>query len=108
MNPLRAVAYARRNRARFVEDLKQFVRFPTVSNQPEHARDLRRCASWLAAHLRRVGLEDVRVVPTRRHPIVYATWKHALHRPTLVIYGHYDVQPPEPLSEWRTPPFPPV
>ena len=108
MNPLRAVAYARRNRPRFVEELKQFVRFPTVSNQPKHARDLRRCASWLAAHLQRIGLESVRVIRTRRHPIVYASWQHAQHRPTLLIYGHYDVQPPEPLSEWSTPPFRPV
>jgi acetylornithine deacetylase/succinyl-diaminopimelate desuccinylase-like protein len=108
MNPLHAVAYARRNRPRFVEELKQFVRFPSVSNQPKHARDLRRCASWLASHLRRVGLENVRVIPTRLHPIVYASWRHAKHRPTLLIYGHYDVQPAEPLDEWRTPPFEPV
>jgi acetylornithine deacetylase/succinyl-diaminopimelate desuccinylase-like protein len=108
MKPLRAVAYARRNRPRFVAELKEFVRFPSVSNQPKHARDLRRCAAWLAAHLHRVGLENVQVVPTNRHPIVYATWLHAPGRPTLLIYGHYDVQPPEPLSEWRTPPFDPA
>lgn len=108
MNPLRAVAYARRNRPRFVAELKEFVRFPSVSNQPKHARDLRRCAAWLAAHLLRVGLENVQVVPTHRHPIIYATWLHAPERPTLLIYGHYDVQPPEPVSEWRTPPFDPV
>jgi acetylornithine deacetylase/succinyl-diaminopimelate desuccinylase-like protein len=58
--------------------------------------------------LRRIGLERVRIVPTSRHPIVYATWQHARARPTVLIYGHYDVQPPEPLSEWHTPPFEPV
>jgi acetylornithine deacetylase/succinyl-diaminopimelate desuccinylase-like protein len=91
-----------------VAELKEFVRFPSVSNQPQHARDLRRCASWLAGHLRRIGLQNVRIIPTRGYPIVYASWQHARGRPTLLIYGHYDVQPPEPLSEWRTPPFEPV
>jgi acetylornithine deacetylase/succinyl-diaminopimelate desuccinylase-like protein len=108
MKPLRALAYARRHRSRFVAELKEFVRFPSVSNQPRHAPDIQRCASWLAAHLRRIGLEHVRIVPTSRHPIVYATWQHARGRPTVLVYGHYDVQPAEPLREWRTPPFEPV
>lgn len=108
MKPLRALAYAQRHRPRFLTELKEFVRFPSVSNQPQHAGDLRKCASWLAAHLRRIGLEHVRIVPTSRHPIVYASWQHARGRPTILIYGHYDVQPPEPLEEWRTPPFEPV
>ena len=108
MGPRRAIEYARSHRQRFVSELKDFVRFPSVSNQPRHAGDVRRCASWLASHLRRVGLEHVRIVSTSRHPIVYAAWQHAQGRPTLLIYGHYDVQPPEPLSEWRTPPFEPV
>jgi acetylornithine deacetylase/succinyl-diaminopimelate desuccinylase-like protein len=104
----RALAYARRHRPRFITELKEFVRFPSVSNQPQHARDVRKCASWLAAHLRRIGLEHVLIVPTRRHPIVYATWQHTRGCPTLLIYGHYDVQPAEPLEQWRTPPFEPV
>jgi acetylornithine deacetylase/succinyl-diaminopimelate desuccinylase-like protein len=108
MKPLRALAYARRNRLRFVAELKEFVRFPSVSNQPQHARDVRLCASWLAAHLRRIGLEHVQVVPTSPHPIVYAAWQHAHGRPTILVYGHYDVQPPEPLEQWRFPPFKPV
>jgi acetylornithine deacetylase/succinyl-diaminopimelate desuccinylase-like protein len=104
----RALAYARRHRSRFVSELKEFVRFPSVSNQAQHAGDLRKCASWLAAHLRRIGLEQVRIVPTHRHPIVYAVWNHARGRPTLLLYGHYDVQPAEPVEQWRTPPFEPV
>jgi len=108
MKPLRALAYARRHRPRFVTELKEFVRFPSVSNQPKHAGDLRRCASWLAAHLRHIGLEHVRIVPTGHHPIVYGAWQRARGCPTLLVYGHYDVQPPEPLEEWRTPPFEPV
>src|ERR1700733_14254841 len=101
-------ASSRRHRSRFVAELKQFVRFPSVSNQPQRAGDLRKCASWLAAHLRRIGLEQVRIVPTDRHPVVYAAWHHARGRPTLLLYGHYDVQPAEPLEQWRTPPFDPV
>jgi len=108
MKPLRALAYARRHRPRFVAELKEFVRFPSVSNQPRHARDVRRCASWLAAHLQRIGLDQVRIVPTSRHPIVYAAWQRVRERPTILVYGHYDVQPAEPLQEWRTPPFEPV
>ncbi len=110
MKPIRggALTYARFHRRKFIAELKEFVRFPSVSNQPQHARDVRRCASWLASHLRRIGLEHVRVISTNRHPIVYATWQHARGRPTLLIYGHYDVQPAEPLSEWLTPPFEPV
>jgi acetylornithine deacetylase/succinyl-diaminopimelate desuccinylase-like protein len=103
----RAAAYARANRARFVEELKEFVRFPSVSAQPRHAGDVRRCATWLAALLRRIGLEGVRIVPTARHPIVYGEWLHAPGRPTVIVYGHYDVQPADP-SAWRTPPFEPV
>jgi acetylornithine deacetylase/succinyl-diaminopimelate desuccinylase-like protein len=108
MKPLRAVSYARRHRPRFVAELKDFVRFPSVSNQPQHARDLRKCAAWLATHLRSIGMEQVRILLTRRHPIVYAAWQHARGRPTILIYGHYDVQPPEPLHHWRTPPFDPI
>jgi acetylornithine deacetylase/succinyl-diaminopimelate desuccinylase-like protein len=95
------------HRERWLEELKQFIRFPTVSAQPAHADDLKKCASWLADHLRRIGLRNVQVFPTKRHPLVYADWKGAAD-PTVLIYGHYDVQPVEPLSEWRNPPFEPV
>lgn len=108
MNPGRAIAYAASRRKRFLAELCAFVRIPSVSIQPRHARDVRRCAEWLAQHLRAIGLEHVRVVPARRHPIVYARWHHAKRRPTLLIYGHYDVQPVEPEEAWRTPPFQPV
>ena len=100
--------YARNNRQRFLTELREFVRIPSVSAQPQHAPDVRRCAEWLASHLRRTGLEHVRVIETPRHPIVYANWLHAPGRPTVLVYGHYDVQPPDPLAEWRTPPFEPT
>jgi acetylornithine deacetylase/succinyl-diaminopimelate desuccinylase-like protein len=103
-----AIAHARSARARFVEDLAAFVRFPSVSAQPRHAEDMRRCAAWLADHLRSIGMEHVRVVATRRHPVVAADWLHATGTPTVLVYGHYDVQPAEPFDEWRSPPFEPA
>lgn len=103
----RPFAYAQTHRERFVAELQNFVRFPSVSAQPQHSEDIRRCADWLAHQLRRAGLECVAVVPTPRHPLVYAEWRHAPGGPTLLIYGHYDVQPPEPLSTWHSPPFMP-
>ena len=103
-----ALAYAKAHRRRFLGELKEFVAFPTVSAQPRYAGDLRKCAAWLASHLRHIGLEHVQVVATKGNPIVYADWLHARGRPTVLIYGHYDVQPPDPLNEWRSPPFQPA
>src|SRR5579872_1470466 len=80
-------------------ELMDFVRFPSVSAQPNHAGDVRRCAEWLAGRLHGVGLEHVAVMPTGRHPIVYADWLHAPGKPVLLVYGHYDVQPADPLAE---------
>lgn len=108
MNPASALAYARRHRSRFVDELKRLVRFPTVSNNPGNRRDLVACARWLAGHLRAIGFRDVRIVPTRHHPIVYAAWRGAENAPTLLVYGHYDVQPAEPAEEWTSQPFQPV
>jgi len=104
----RPLSYARARRKKFVSELNEFLRFPSVSSQPTRADDVKRCAHWLAQHLQGIGLDQVRVIPTRRHPIVYASWQHAPERPTLIIYGHYDVLPGEPLREWRTPPFTPT
>ena len=106
MTPIdRVLAYARAHRPRFVRELQQFVRFPSVSAQPAHALDVRACAEWLGGHLRHIGMRTVRVVPTRGHPVVYGAWGAESARPTVLFYGHYDVQPPDPLSEWRVPPF---
>jgi acetylornithine deacetylase/succinyl-diaminopimelate desuccinylase-like protein len=100
--------YTRTHRGRFLAELKRFVRFPSVSTQTKHAADIRACAEWLAGHLKGIGMHGARVIATPRHPIVYAEWKGAPGRPTVLIYGHYDVQPPDPLKEWITPPFEPV
>jgi acetylornithine deacetylase/succinyl-diaminopimelate desuccinylase-like protein len=108
MSTAPALTYAQTHRNRFVAELIDFIRFPTVSAQPEHSNDLQRCAAWLAQHLQSIGLEYVKVIPTPRHPVVYAEWCHAPAAPTVLIYGHYDVQPPDPLHEWRSPAFEPT
>jgi acetylornithine deacetylase/succinyl-diaminopimelate desuccinylase-like protein len=114
-NPSSALEYCRKHRRRFLAELREFVRFPTVSAQPGHAADIESCAAWLTDHLRRIGLENVVIVPTPRHPIVYGASRRSRgrssgfpsDRSTVLVYGHYDVQPPEPLREWRSPPFDP-
>jgi acetylornithine deacetylase/succinyl-diaminopimelate desuccinylase-like protein len=88
--------------------LRDFVAIPSVSTDPAYAGDMRRGADFLAAHMRACGLENVAVRPTEGHPVVLADWLHAEGRPTILIYGHYDVQPPEPLAKWQTPPFEPT
>jgi len=108
MVPSHALTYAQAHRQRVVAELQDFVRFPSVSAQPRHAGDVKGCAAWLAVHLRRIGLEHIRVIPTPRHPIVYADWVLSPGKPTVLIYGHYDVQPADPLREWRSLPFEPV
>jgi len=92
------------NRSLFVTQFKNFVRSPCISVQLKHAKDIKDCANWLAHHLKDVGLRRVKVVATSRHPIVYAESTQVRHRPTVLVYGHYDVQPPDPLNEWRSPP----
>jgi acetylornithine deacetylase/succinyl-diaminopimelate desuccinylase-like protein len=103
-----AVAYARENHPRFLDELKSLLRIPSISTLPEHASDCRRAAETLAAELRRIGLEHVRLIEGTGHPLVYADWLHAAGKPTTLIYGHYDVQPPDPLDEWVSPPFEPT
>jgi acetylornithine deacetylase/succinyl-diaminopimelate desuccinylase-like protein len=108
MRPASALRYAQANRDRFVSELKQFLRFPSVSSQPAHAEDMRRCAQWLGAHLKRIGMDGVRIIPTPGPPIVYAESQRMAGRPTILLYGHYDVLPGDPLKEWRTSPFRPA
>ncbi len=103
-----AVAFARANHSRFLDELKTLLRIPSVSTLPEHKDDCRRAAEMLAGELRRIGMENVRLIETEGHPLVYADWLHAAGKPTALVYGHYDVQPADPLDEWRTPPFEPV
>jgi acetylornithine deacetylase/succinyl-diaminopimelate desuccinylase-like protein len=109
IGPNNALAYIRGNRKRYEDELAAFIRFASVSAQPQHAGDVARCAAWLTEHLQTLDPDVLRLVPTHRHPIVHAAWRRALRGgPTVLIYGHYDVQPAEPLEEWLSPPFSPV
>ncbi|MGC2400431.1 MAG: dipeptidase [Acidobacteriaceae bacterium] len=103
-----AVEFARNQQARFLEELKALLRIPSISTLPEHRGDVRQAAETLARELERIGLEHVRVIDTPGHPLVYGDWLHASGKPTCLAYGHYDVQPPDPLDEWVTPPFEPT
>ncbi|MGQ0548939.1 MAG: dipeptidase [Armatimonadota bacterium] len=102
-----AIAYAREHRGRFLDDLRDLIRIPSVSTAPERAGDVARAAQWIASHLEALGFAT-RVDPTDRHPIVRADWLKAAGAPTILCYAHYDVQPPEPLELWRHPPFEPT
>src|SRR5919206_2340166 len=105
-----AVDYARQNQQRFLSELKDLLRIPSVSTLPDHKNDVRRAAEFVAAEMKRIGLENVEVISviSTGHPLVYGDWLHAPGKPTVLCYGHYDVQPPDPLDEWKSPPFDPA
>jgi acetylornithine deacetylase/succinyl-diaminopimelate desuccinylase-like protein len=100
--------YLKRNQSRFVAELCDYLRFPGVSAQPQHTQDLQACAGWLVNHCRKIGLE-AKLCPTAGHPIVVAKTPRnpSPRQPHFMVYGHYDVQPPEPLELWKSPPFEP-
>ena len=100
--------YVKQQESRFLEELKDFLRIPSISTLPEHDADVRRAAEFTAASLRSAGMENVEVISTAKHPLVYGDWMHAPGKPTVLCYGHYDVQPPDPLELWETPPFEPT
>jgi acetylornithine deacetylase/succinyl-diaminopimelate desuccinylase-like protein len=101
-------AFVQENRGRFLSELKDFIRIPSISTLPENAGEVRRAAEFVADALRRVGMENVEIIPTEKHPLVYADWLHAPGKPTVLCYGHYDVQPADPLELWESPPFEPA
>ncbi|MBX5445592.1 dipeptidase [Sphaerobacter sp.] len=90
-----------------LEAIQEFLRIPSVSALPEHQGDVRRAAEWLADYLRRIGVPEVELLPTERNPVVFGAWHVDDAQPTAMIYGHYDVQPPDPLDLWTSPPFEP-
>ncbi len=93
------------NEARYLQELKNFIAIPSISTAAEHKADIEYCAQWLVDHLSSIGMENTKVFPTKGHPIVYADWLHAPGKPTILIYGHYDVQPVDPIELWTSPPF---
>ena len=100
--------YVQEHRDTLLDELKQFLRIPSISTLPEHKNDIQRAAQFVADALQRAGLENLQIVPTQNHPLVYADWLHAPGQPTVLCYGHYDVQPPDPLELWTNPPFEPT
>jgi acetylornithine deacetylase/succinyl-diaminopimelate desuccinylase-like protein len=101
-----ALDYAHQNREHFLEELKEFLAIPSISTNPEHAADIQRAAEWVAGQLKMLGMENVQILPTGGHPVVYGEQlKAGKEAPTVLIYGHYDVQPVDPLDLWTSDPF---
>ncbi|MGZ9587363.1 dipeptidase [Paenibacillus marinisediminis] len=101
-------AYFKEKREQQLNELKEWISIPSISALSAHKEDMNKAASWLADNLKKAGLENVEVFQTNGHPIVYADYLHAPDKPTVLVYGHYDVQPVDPLHLWETPPFEPT
>ncbi len=94
------------NKRRYIEELKKFLSYPSISTNPENKKDIIECAEYIKNELERIGMQNVKIMPTGGHPVVYADWLNAgKAQPTILIYGHYDVQPVDPIDLWTTPPF---
>jgi len=104
-----AVSHTQTHQQEYLDQLIQFLRIPSISTLSQHADDIRRAATWLTADLSRIGLEHVQLFETAGNPVVYADWLHAGEAaPTILVYGHYDVQPVDPIALWKTDPFTPT
>lgn len=99
--------YIHSHQEEFIQNLNGCLRIPSVSVSPDHVGEVRRCAEFLKEKLLRIGFERCEIFPTKGHPVVYAEWLGALGKPTVLVYGHYDTQPVDPLDEWVNPPFEP-
>lgn len=107
MSDTAALDWATAQQDAILETLRHFAAIPSVSTDPAYAPEMARAAAFLADHMRWCGLENVQVVPTAGHPVLMGDWLHAAGQPTILVYGHYDVQPPDPVEKWHTPPFEP-
>ena len=104
----KALQYVRANRKRYLNELQEFLAIPSISTLDENKGDVRRAAEWVAAQLKSFGMQKVRIMPTKGHPVVYGEWMGAgKSAPTVMIYGHYDVQPVDPIELWTSDPFSP-
>ncbi len=101
-------AHLEGNLSRYLDELAEFLRIPSISSLPEHAADVKRAADWVAGRLESAGIEGIQILPTQGHPVVYGQWLHAPGKPTIMLYGHFDTQPVDPLELWTHPPFEPV
>ena len=104
----KVMSYIENGKERFLDELITFLKIPSISGSSEYNKETRRAAEWLADHLIEIGLDDTSIIETKGHPIVYSEWTELPNSPTVLIYGHYDVQPVDPLELWKTKPFEPV
>lgn len=102
------ISYIQNNKERYVDELKEFLRIPSISTLPENKEDIIKCAEFVASKLTQAGMNKVEIFKTEGHPIVYGEWLGAPGKPTVLVYGHYDVQPVDPIELWDSPPFEPV
>jgi len=102
------IQFIKNNHNLYVEELQTLLRIPSISTLPENAEDMKHCAEFVADKLKQAGMNRVEIFPTEGHPIVYGEWLGAPGKPTVLIYGHYDVQPVDPIELWDTPPFEPT
>ena len=100
------IDFLKQNESRFISELTDYVRFPSVSAQPKHRDDMKACADWVVKRCQQIGLQ-AELCATKGHPIVLAKTPRRPGRKHFLVYGHYDVQPPEPFELWKTPPFEP-
>ncbi len=91
-----------------IEELSELLRIPSISSLSEHKEDIQKAAAWISDKLTSTGMEHVEIIQTKGHPIIYADWLHQENAPTVLVYGHYDVQPVDPVDLWETPPFEPT
>ena len=103
-----SIKYANEHNNDFLEDLKDFLRIPSVSTDPAYSENMHSCAEWLKNHINKIGIENTNIIRTTGHPIVFAEYIVDPTKPTVLVYGHYDVQPADPVSEWDTAPFEPT
>ncbi len=101
-------SYLKQERSRHLGELKELLSIPSISTDPQRAADVRRAAKWVSDRLERAGCTKVKIQPTKKHPIVYGEWLGAKGQPTVLVYGHYDVQPVDPLNLWKSDPFTPT
>jgi acetylornithine deacetylase/succinyl-diaminopimelate desuccinylase-like protein len=108
MESTQAIQYAQNNRERYLAELKELLAIPSISTLSQNKPDIQRAAEWLTKQLTGMGFENIAILPTAGHPVVYGEWLHVPGKPTVLVYGHYDVQPVDPLNEWTSPPFEPT
>lgn len=99
------LSYIESNNERYLGELRELLAIPSISSQSDHVPDMRRCAEWVAQHMRTIGMQNVQIMDTPGHPVVYSEWLGMPGKPTVLLYGHYDVQPVDPVNLWTSPPF---